>query len=215
MAKPAIFERFLRKAQCTFFGWSVLPSYRGPTTRKHWEQYPTEHFDDLEPASQVLVAEIMDVLPDRNAAILDMGCNVGRHMHHLHLRGYKKLWGIDFSEAAIRAMAIRYPQMFASSRVITSSFQNFLRSHPQPFDLVYTRGATFELVHPAFPLVREVCRITKRLVVMVISESGHAYPRFWEYEFARAGFELVHLRRPASRESPQHRVSLLTFARRG
>jgi hypothetical protein len=49
--------------------------------------------------------------------------------------------------------------------------------------------------------------------VLVITEAGHAYPRFWEYEFAREGFELTHLRRPASAAAPEHRVSLMTFSR--
>jgi hypothetical protein len=123
------------------------------------------------------------------------------------------LRGVDWSAAAIRDMAARYPEMHAASRLTVASFEEFLGGSPEPVDLVYTRGATFELVHPSFPLVRRVCAIAKRHVVLVISEAAHAYPRFWEYEFAREGFELAHLRRPASAEAPEHRVSLLTFTR--
>ena len=157
--------------------------------------------------------EIMALAPDRNAAILDMGCNVGRHLDYLYRQGYRNLRGVDWSSAASRDMATRYPQMHAASRLTVASFQDFLGGQPEPADLVYTRGATFELVHPAFPLISHVCRIARRYVVLVIAEAGHAYPRFWEYEFAREGFELSHLRRPASPLAPEHRVSLLTFQR--
>ena len=110
-------------------------------------------------------------------------------------------------------MQSNYPEMYKSSRLTISSFEDFLDSNPESVDLVYTRGAMFENVYPSYPLVKRVCAIAKRYVVMVILETGHTYPRFWEYEFARAGFELAHLRRPASSDTPEHRVSLLTFER--
>jgi hypothetical protein len=138
---------------------------------------------------------------------------VGRHLDCLYRQGYRNLRGVDWSSAAIHDMARRYPDMHANSRLTTASFEDFLSGNPEHVDLVYTRGATFELVHPGVPLVRHVCRIAKRYVVLVISEAAHAYPRFWEYEFAREGFELTHLRRPAASDAPEHRVSLMTFTR--
>jgi len=188
----------------------------GAGMREHWERHPTAAaFEGIDPASQAQMDEIMALVPDRAAAILDMGCNVGRHLNYLHRQGYRNLHGVDWSSAALRDMAGRYPQAHAATKLTCSSFEDFLSGNPRPVDLVYTRGATFELVHPSFPLIRYVCRIAKRYVVMVISEAGHAYPRFWEYEFAREGFELAHLRRPASPLSPGHRVSLMTFRRLG
>src|SRR5205085_707983 len=147
---------------------------------------------------EVEMQEIMALVPERNAAILDMGCNVGRHLDYLYRQGYRNLRGVDWSSAAIRDMAQRYPEMHATSKIANASFEEFLSADPEPVDLVYTRGATFELVHPGFPLAQRICRIAKRYVVLVISEAAHAYPRFWEYEFAREGFELTHLKRPAS-----------------
>jgi SAM-dependent methyltransferase len=203
----------LRRFQCTFLPWSVRRPWRTNPT-DYWERYPTDHFRDLGGASRALLDEIMEVMPARDAAILDMGCNAGRHLDYLFTQGYRNLAGVDFSGAAIREMANRYPEMHRHSRLVVSSFEDFLPTVPAAtFDLVYTRGATFEIVHPRFALIRHVCRISKKFVVLVISEFGHAYPRFWEYEFARAGFELTHLRRPASTANPEHKVTLLTFRR--
>jgi SAM-dependent methyltransferase len=208
-------ERRTRRFFCTFLPFLVRKQ-GGAGTRAHWEQHPTTSaFAGIDPASQVQMEEIMSLLPDRNSAILDMGCNVGRHLNYLYGQGYRNLRGVDWSSAAIRDMATRYPAMHAGSKLTNASFEDFLRGTAEQVDLVYTRGATFELVHPGFPLVRHVCRIARRYVVLVISEAAHAYPRFWEYEFAREGFELTHLRRPASIDAPEHRVSLMTFTRIG
>lgn len=211
--KPVVLQRRVRRFLCTFVPWLVRRQ-GGAGTREHWEQHPTASaFEGIDPASQAQMDEIVSLVPERDAAILDMGCNVGRHLDYLYRQGYRNLRGVDWSSKAIRDMAVRYPEMHASSKLTSASFQEFLTSQPEPVDLVYTRGATFELVHPGFPLVRHVCRVAKRYAVLVISEAGHAYPRYWEYEFAREGFELTHLRRPASDAAPEHRVSLMIFKR--
>lgn len=210
--QPLSLMRPLRRFQCTFLPWSVRPPFRGPTKRQHWEEYPTEHFVEMDEASKVLLAEIEARAPDRNAAILDLGCNTGRHLNALHQRGYRNLRGVDWSAAAQRDMASRYPEAHAAVKLTRASFQEFLVEGAEQVDLAYSRGATFELVHPSFPLVRRVCAVVRRHVVLAIDETGHAYPRFWIYEFSREGFELRHLRRPASRLG-QPTTSLLTFER--
>lgn len=213
MDKPVPLQRRARRFFCTFLPFLVRRQ-GGSGTRDHWEKHPTvTAFEGIDPASQAQMDEILSLVPDRQASILDMGCNVGRHLDYLHRQGYRNLRGVDWSSAAIRDMGERYPEMRAAAKVVNASFEDFLRGHPEPVDLVYTRGATFELVHPSFPLVRGVCRVARHYVVLVITEAGHAYPRFWEHEFAREGFELVHLRRPASAAAPEHRVSLMTFKR--
>jgi len=211
--KPVALQRRARRFLCTFLPFLVRRQ-GGAGTREHWEQHPTASaFEGIDPASQAQMDEIMALVPERDAAILDMGCNVGRHLDYLYRQGYRNLRGVDWSSAAIRDMAGRYPEMHAHSKLATASFEEFLSADPEPVDLVYTRGATFELVHPGFPLIRHVCRIARRHVVLVISEAAHAYPRYWEHEFAREGFELTHLKRPASPAAPEHRVSLMTFSR--
>ena len=161
--KPVGFERLGRRLLCTFLPFLVRRQ-GGAGTREHWEQHPTATaFEGIDPASQVQMDEIMSLVPDRNAAILDMGCNVGRHLDYLYRQGYRNLRGVDWSSAAIRDMAQRYPEMHANSTLTSASFEEFLSASPEPVDLVYTRGATFELVHPGFPLIRHVCRIAKAL----------------------------------------------------
>jgi SAM-dependent methyltransferase len=212
--KPMVFSRVLRRVQCTFFPWTVLTPPRGPATRRYWEQYPTSHFQELGDTCHTLMQEVIHLAPDPNAAILDMGCNVGRHLNFLHERGYRNLLGVDFNSTALSEMVLRYPQMYADTRLYEMSFQEFLTKVDEPVDVAYTRGATFELVHPSFPLIKRVCERVRQHVVLAINEAGHYYPRCWEYEFARQGFELKKLTRHFPRHLPRSKtVTLLTFER--
>ena len=212
MESPIFYQRFCKRILCTILP-SLVRKQKGAATKDYWDAYPTSDFNELEPASLVLLNEIISLCPDKYSSILDMGCNVGRHLNYLYDNGYTNLHGVDFSRRAIEDMAVRYPEMYKASSLTVASFQEYLSGNPNVVDLVYTRGATFELVHPSFPLIKKVCHIARQYVVMVISETGHAYPRFWIYEFANNGFELEHLKRPASKEKPEHNVSLLTFRR--
>lgn len=209
-----MFRRVFRRLACTFLPYMVRRQ-GGTTSPDYWNSYPTSDFDAIGPSSLALLEEIKLLCPDSRATILDLGCNVGRHLAYLHRCGYRSLHGVDFSSAAVEDMQKRYPEMYRDSKIIVASFQEYLSCNQDQFELVYTRGATFELVHPSFRLIERVCAIARKYVVMVISETGHAYPRFWNYEFARRGFELTHLRRPASSEAPEHGVSLMTFKRLG
>lgn len=214
MNKPVLFQRPFIRLACSLFPWIVPPRLRGPTKREHWESYSTDNFNELDPASVVLMEEVMALAPDKNASLIDLGCNVGRHLNYLYQAGWHHLTGVDFSARAIEDMSVRYPELHRGIKTVAASFQEFLPKCEDSFDIVYSRGATFELVPPSFPLIRHVCRIAKTYVVIVIAEAGHAYPRYWEYEFARQGFELVHLKRPPAPESPdQQHLSLMTFKR--
>ncbi len=214
MNKPILFQRPVMRLACTFLPWLVPQRFRGPTKRQHWEEYSTDNFDELDPASIVLIDEIKSLLEGKSSSILDLGCNVGRHLNNLYQAGWHNLNGVDFSSSAIADMGLRYPEMHQKIKTTAASFQEFLPKCEEMYDLVYTRGATFELVPPTFALIKNVCKVAKKHVVLVIAEARHAYPRFWEYEFAREGFELIHLKRPADKNSlNQQNLSLMIFKR--
>ena len=53
------------------------------------------------------------------------------------------------------------------------------------FDVTYSLGASLELIPSHFDLVYHISRITKKYHICLINENGHAYPRFWRYEFKK------------------------------
>ena len=132
---------------------------------------------------------VMTFETDTTAAILDLGCNIGRHLNHLFQYGYSNLHGVDASGAALDMLRERFPEMAAIATIKHDLFQRFLAQTPDgTYDVVYTNGITVESVHPAFPLVRHLCRVAKKHVVFLIEDRHPPYPRFWSREFIRHGF---------------------------
>jgi SAM-dependent methyltransferase len=176
-----------------------------------------ENFKDLSPAAVLLLDTVEKLCPDRSARILDLGCNMGRHLGDLHNRGYRRLAGVDVMGAALKAFAEHRPRVYAASDVRHDLFQRYLTTTAdQSFDLVYTHGATVELVHPSFDVIRHLCRIARDHVVLLIHEYELGYPRFWALEFALRGFLLTRALRPVDQDlqnQPLSAASLLVFRR--
>jgi len=175
------------------------------------------NYVDLDDQALILLEYVDRYASDHQAAILDLGCNSGRHLNHLWELGYTNLTGVDGMGQALRVMGERFPRMKARAKIQHDLFQRFLSRQPdRSFDLVYSHGATVELVHPSFDLIRHLCRITRCHVILLIDENGHAYPRFWRYEFFKNGFDLVWAIRPVGQCIPTNSpVSLLVFQRAG
>lgn len=156
-------------------------------------------FRELTADSRLLVTETIERVTDTGDAILDIGCNCGRHLAALADLGCTNLYGVDVNGAALDIMPQWFPQLSGTCAVEKDLMQRYLsNSADLKFDIVITRGATVELIHPSYPLVRELTRVTKSYVILLIQESNQGYSRFWTHEFARHGFQLTHLVRPVS-----------------
>ncbi|OPY36124.1 MAG: tRNA (mo5U34)-methyltransferase [Methanoregula sp. PtaU1.Bin051] len=191
-------------------------------SREHWKMqgegdpHGYDKYNTYNPKIRILINEL-DLRAEKTSEILDLGCNCGYYLWELKKAGYSRLSGVDISERAIEygkkmfdlkdldlyigSFEIVLPQLAASGR---------------QFDLIYTMGATVELVHPSFDIVRSICDLSRHYVILDIYEWGHSYPRFWEYEFNRQGFILIKCQRPISggeTKNPIEEDSLLVFKR--
>lgn len=196
-----------------------LPWRGDPFQYRHWKQrgigdsHGPTHYVELQDAGLILVDEVTRRLGADDAPVLDLGCNVGRHLNALFERGYRKLHGVDVQTAALRHTNTVFPELAAVAELHEGTFQDYLPTVPDRFfKVAFTLGATLELVSPWFPLCAQIARITNGAVVLAISETGHAYPRLWEREFLRAGFLMTSLRRPICARSG---LSLMVFERLG
>ena len=177
------------------------------------EKQGPQEFVELQSSSHVLVEEVVRHASGPAAPILDLGCNVGRHLNALYKLGFTNLYGIDVQREALAHMGTVFPDMKAMAHIEQGTFQGYLPRVPDRFfDVVFTHGATLELIPPSFPICRHIARTASRSVVLAIAENRHAYPRLWETEFRRAGFLLTKLIRPAAPD-PDINVSLLAFRR--
>jgi SAM-dependent methyltransferase len=125
-------------------------------------------------------------------SVLDLGCNSGRHLNELHSIGYKNLSGVDVMKSALETFQTLFPQTYRDTKLKVDFFQRFLdQAQDDSFDTIYTIGATIELVHPSYDIVKKMCRVAKINIILLIQPDRHNYPRFYEYEFRRNGFELI------------------------
>ncbi len=70
--------------------------------------------------------------PERNTAILDMGCGDGKFLFMLEQRGYTDLTGVDLSPEQIE----RARQWCHRARIIQGDVGEFLRENPEKFGLI-------------------------------------------------------------------------------
>jgi len=144
-----------------------------------------------------------------------LGCNIGRFLNYLAEKGYKNINGVDVSKVAIESMGTTFPALSGIGTVKLQTMQEYLlNTSSNSIDIVYTYGATVELVPATFPLVKEICRICNEYVVFMINENGHLFPRFWEHEFKMNNFDLVKLERPFYENGNIKGNSLLVFKKR-
>jgi SAM-dependent methyltransferase len=190
---------------------------------KYWSEgdsgklYTPDNYREIDGSSAVLCDAVERYASGRDAPILDVGCNIGRHVAALARRGFTQLSGVDAMGAALQRMRDTFPET-QDVVIYHDLFQRFLRNQPdRAYDLIYTHGATIEMVHPSFDVVGNMCRLARHHIVLIHNEfSRTVYPRFWHYEFARHGFFLCDAKRPighAGGEEVWERNSLLVFRR--
>jgi SAM-dependent methyltransferase len=194
---------YLRKFLNTFFPKTLFKlSPNRYWAQRHWrsqdngDRHGYDKYDGYSPREHVIISEIQSRVQKENS-ILDLGCNCGYYLAQLHKAEFNNLSGIDISPAAIKYGREHFN--LDSVDITIGSFEEILPkfiSEGIRFDLVYTLGATVELVHPSFDIVGNMCKISDKYIILIINEWDHSYPRFWEYEFNRNGFWLVKCSRP-------------------
>lgn len=156
-----------------------------------------------------LLMRLIDVTSPTDS-VLDIGCNSGADLNILREAGFQRLYGVDAGGRALQLFAETYPETYAMAQVTHDLFQHYLMTAADGFvDVVHSNGATIELVHPSFPIIAEICRVTKKSVFLDVLELGHSYPRDYISEFQRHGFRLVY----CERDSALFYSSLLQFDR--
>ncbi len=144
---------------------------------------------------------------DRDAAVLELGCSSGRHLSHLHDRGFRNLAGIDLNEAAFDVMERSYPDLAADGTFYRDTIETVVSTFADDqFDAVYS-VETLQHIHPESEWVfEEIARITDTVLITVeveaddgsvpgsdgvnfVREDVPLYYRDWGRIFTRLGFE--------------------------
>jgi SAM-dependent methyltransferase len=203
---PSTWERLKRRLRPWF--WPTILDAREWVHASEETGWGPSNYIVSEPRR--LLQRVIDTTPP-TASVLDLGCNSGAHLDILRQRGFARLYGVDAGREALDLFAEAYAETFAMADVRHDLFQRYLLSQADQFvDVVHSNGATLELVHPSFPIVAEICRVTRESIYIDIMERGHRYPRKYLEQFERHGFQLVYCERPLDLVEG---LSLLQFSR--
>lgn len=144
--------------------------------RERWAErsgeYSPDYYAHLGPnETSELVRERIDAIVGQNASVLELGCNVGRHLEHLRARGYDRLHGIELNAEALDVMAETYPDLAAEGTFYDDAIERVLPEFDDgQFDAIYS-VQTLQHIHPDDAQVfEEVARVTGGCLVVVENE---------------------------------------------
>lgn len=180
MYGPDVFE-WRAHAEAVHFGSAVPTVIRvgrihlvvdSHSVRRAWAERSGEYSPDYyayygpNETSEVL-GDTFDRVVGRDASLLELGCSSGRHLAHLHERGYTDLAGIEINRDAVTVMAQTYPELFESATVHKAAFQDTLPEFADDqFDAAFS-VETLQHVHPDDEwLFAELARIAQVVVTV-------------------------------------------------
>ncbi len=194
-------------AQRALWFWPSIDAASGWAEADLEKAWTPAHYN--RPEHTRLVSKIIDEIP-LDASLMELGCNRGTDMNFLYLAGYRDFKGVDASGAGLREFALAYPETWACADIRHDLFQRYLmKQASQSVDFIYSNGATIELVHPSFPIVKEICRVARSGVLLELHLTGHI-PRDYLWQFKRNGFSVKYSTQVEDSVDSSH---LIFFAR--
>jgi SAM-dependent methyltransferase len=168
------------------------------------EYSPTYYAHYGPDATSEWVREQMSTRFGTDAAVLEVGCGVGRHLAQLVYAGFTDLTGVDVNKAALNAIGESYPTLAERGSVHADTIESYVDGvADDAFDAVYS-VETLQHIHPEEAWVfGELARITGDVLITVENESGpdgsvnHVddgvplYYRDWKDVFTDLGLEAV------------------------
>jgi SAM-dependent methyltransferase len=183
---------------------SLLRKINGKLTRKlsrsqlhsYWKD-PNDAFNSPglylqgQERSEFLLNLINKYLEDKEAPILEIGCNVGRNLHYLFEAGFTNLSGVEINENALEIMRVKFPKLADNCKIYNKSLEDWIKDFSSTqFELVFAM-AVLEHVHKesewVFP---HISRITRKYLVLIEDEkqvSPRHFARNYDMIFRRFG----------------------------
>ena len=70
-----------------------------------------QYYKELNYEAKFLLNKVKKYSLSKNSKILDLGCNVGRHLNFLKKNGYRNLYGVDIGKLAIKNSKKFFPNL--------------------------------------------------------------------------------------------------------
>lgn len=161
----------------------------------HWVKSSTPELYAKRLERSEFLKKYVEKYISKQGKILEVGCNVGRNLNHLHECGYQTLMGIEISKQAVERLQQTYPELSDKAVIINSPVEDMIKKLlPDSFHLVFSM-AVLEHIHPDSEWVfEEMARITKDYLITVEAEEAahwHIFPRKYKKIFESYGLEQV------------------------
>lgn len=167
---------------------------------QYWRQRPQTGenapvvYAEANPArSRFLVELIQQYVPDKEAATLELGCNVGRNLWYLQEAGYTNLTGMDINVAAIELGGVFFPDLQVTR--YAESLESFLVDQPDNSFATVFSMAVLEHIHPdsafIFGHLTRVCGETLITIEDESTRSPRHWPRNYKQVFDVLGWQQV------------------------
>jgi SAM-dependent methyltransferase len=126
-----------------------------PENTKYWQDIPLSYDNINTPLSygrEVLMKrgknialEIENLGLNKDAKILEIGCNCGRNLEYLRRVGYKNLTGNDINKYAFEHMSNIYPELFNNIEKKIGAMENISEELDEKYDIVFTMAVLMHL----------------------------------------------------------------------
>lgn len=142
--------------------------------------------------SRALVKLLTDV--DRDVKVLEVGCNVGRNLAHLHAAGFHSLEGLEINPHAVARLRETYPQLEGCTIHVGAAEDRLPGIPDRAYGLVFTM-AVIEHIHPdsaaVFDEMTRICDRRLLAIEPVANSSARQFPYDVPALFTARGFQLV------------------------
>ena len=156
------------------------------------EQNRTEWYLEGRERSEYL-AKLLSRHLRPDAAILEIGCNVGRNLHYLLEAGFTNLTGIEINSEAIALLRKAFPDVAQRATLLVGPVERILPTLGN-FDCVYTMAVLMH-IHPKSETIvfEEMAKRAKLLVTIEeeVTRSWRCFPRNYQRVFEQYGLSQI------------------------
>lgn len=188
----------LKKLKYASSGRDAFRAYFKSDDYRIHENYRNRGIDRTSEA----IGNIISSHVDHGGRVLEVGCNVGRHLAHLHGQGYENLYGIEINEDAIEALRSEYPKLYEDATIYTDAVEERLPEFPDDyFDATFS-ATVLQHIRDGESTMDEIARTTSGIVITLeleepINDYWHYRYRSYREEFESRGFEQIRAWEPS------------------
>lgn len=122
--------------------------------------------------TSALLVETISKYVDKNASILELGCNVGRNLEFLRQAGFECLSGVEINEKAIELLKETFPELAKKGTIIHSSIEDFFNQPKfQESELIFTSAVLEHLSQESESIFDRMANSAKRFIVTLEIEN--------------------------------------------